>query len=54
MDQLHDATDMLTVLEGFPSAAPHGVVLHMLEKKWYLNFLNTTEVNTDELFPSLG
>jgi hypothetical protein len=54
VDQLHGLTGTLTALEGVPSAAPHGIVLRILEKKLYLSFLNTTEVDSNELSPSLG
>jgi hypothetical protein len=54
MDQLHGLTSTLSALEGVPSAAPHGIVLQMLEKKLYLNFLNTAQVDNKELSPSLG
>jgi hypothetical protein len=41
-------------LEGASSAAPHSIALQFLEKKLYLNFLNTAEMNTNDLKPSLG
>jgi hypothetical protein len=51
MDELHGLSGNLTALEGVPSAALHGTVLQILEKKLYLNFLNTTEVDNNELSP---
>jgi hypothetical protein len=49
-----ELADILTALEGAPSAAPHSIALQFLEKKLYLNFLNMAEMNTNDLKPSLG
>lgn len=54
VDQLHGLTGILTALEGAPSAAPHGITLQLLEKTLYLSFLNTTEMDSNELNSSLG
>jgi hypothetical protein len=47
-------TNVLTALEGAPAAAPHSIALQFLEKKLYLNFLNTAEMNISDLKHSLG
>ena len=54
IDMDYQLTDVLTALEGVPSAAPHIIVLRILEKKLYLNFLKTVYNNASDLSPSLG
>jgi hypothetical protein len=49
-----ELADILRILDGAPSAAPHSIGLQLLEKKLYLNFLNTVEASTNDLKPSLG
>jgi hypothetical protein len=49
-----ELADVLTALEGAPSATPHSIAFQFLEKKLYLNFLNMAEMNISDLKPSLG